>query len=593
MDNSFRKTSQHLLPYCKENNLVDGYDIYPVRDIGKGKIHRNIEKLFSFLPNKGLILIDGFAGTLFDPLIDRLSTLFTESGQDVPAFFDISSAFKEKSEIESMVAEFVGGDDPVFGKRTTLSLIDFFDPLKLESLRVAIEKKSVIVYGIGASLISKNAFIIYVDVPKNEIQFRSRAGVNTNIGTPCINPKHDYKRNYFVDWIVLNEHKKEILPLISIFIDGQRPEDITFISGNHLRQSLHEISTSVFRVRPWFEPGAWGGHWILNNVNGLNGDVPNYAWSFELITPENGLLLSSSGILLEFSFDLLMYQEGRKVLGDAYERFGYEFPIRFDFLDNFDGGNLSIQCHPLPEYMLKEFGELFTQEETYYIVDTKEEAVVYLGFREDIDPVTFRSELENSYLNAERVDIDKYVQKHRSHKHDLFLIPYGTIHGSGKNNFVLEISATPYIFTFKMYDWLRKDLDGMPRPINIARGMENLFFDRNGKKVSEELISKPVEICCGDDWIQEHLPTHPTHFYDVHRYSFKNRITIKTENKCHVLSLVEGTSILVVLKSGHKSRFNFIETFVIPAAAKEYTIINQSESRAVLVKAFVKDEKKK
>ena len=70
-------------------------------------------------------------------------------------------------------------------------------------------------------------------------------------------------------------------------------------------------------------------------------------------------------------------------------------------------------------------------------------------------------------------------------KHDHFLIPAGTIHCSGRDGVVLEISATPYIFTFKLWDWGRTGLDGRPRPIHLDHGLQNIDWSRRTRWVGK------------------------------------------------------------------------------------------------------------
>ncbi|QXV65605.1 class I mannose-6-phosphate isomerase [Mucilaginibacter sp. 21P] len=584
-----RKTQQFLMPaYLSDKpSEKNQYEIYPVEHLGDGKIFSGFSALADYIIDHKIVVIDGFGGVFWDRIQLGLQQCFDEKQLSVN-WISASDFLKNSKEVYKLVAPFLGEDNAVWGTKAKLELVDLFEP--------AITKQTPendfpinIMIGTGAALAGWDAPLIYVDLPKNEIQFRMRAGSITNLGSGEIaEPFKMYKRFYFVDWVLLNQHKKAILNRIEVVADAQWPETINWMFTKDLKIGLDKISRSVLRVRPWFEPGAWGGQWIKNHVSGLSKDVVNLAWSFELIVPENGLVFESNGNLLEVSFDTIMFTNNENVLGKHAAKFGDEFPIRFDFLDTYNGGNLSIQCHPKLEYIQENFGENITQDETYYILDCNNDASVYLGFQDTIDPAAFKSALEHSQVTSEAIDIEEYVQVHKANKHDLFLIPNGTVHSAGAGNLVLEISATPYIFTFKMYDWVRLDLDGKPRPINIDHAFKNLDFSRKGNNVQEELISKPQIIESEPGYQLIHLPTHKDHFYDVHRLEFDHSVNVKTDSTCHVMMLVEGQTVLLQTADGTQRQFAYAETFVVPAAADSYTLTNTGGGRAKVVKAFLK-----
>lgn len=591
-DEKWRSTMQPLLPkYISDDSGISDvdYNIMPFHKLGDGKIFNGYGSLAKWIIEQKTVLIDGYIGVFFDDIQAKIEQELNLSGFSVKWHYT-KDYLKAEGEIEKLVKPFLSEEEDVWGTKSNLILADFYNTPELLAIKKDEDKDINIVIGIGAALLTWNASVIYFDIPKNEIQYRMRAGSITNLGKVSAETSFSmYKRFYFVDWTVLNDYKSKLLDRILVVADGQWLDDVNWLFKADLAEGLRLMSHSVLRARPWFEKGVWGGQWMKEKINALNHDEVNYAWSFELITPENGLVFESNGNLMEVSFDFLMLFEYKAVLGKHAETFGAYFPIRFDFLDTFKGGNLSIQCHPSRSYIQEKFGEYITQDETYYILDCETDAKVYLGFQENIDPLAFRAVLEESQEMKKEIDIEKYVQSFPSRKHELFLIPNGTVHSSGINNMVLEISATPYIFTFKMYDWLSLDLNGNPRPINIEHAFNNLKFERKGKLVETELIAKPAVIAQGTDWKLVHLPTHKAHFYDVHRIDFETDVVMATEDGCHVLMLVEGSAIAIEIDGKVMNTFHYAETFIVPAATCSYKLINLGAQEAKVIKSFIKN----
>ncbi|MBW8683608.1 class I mannose-6-phosphate isomerase [Chitinophaga rhizophila] len=586
---NWRKSGQPLLPILQQP-AHEGYNIYPAHALGSNKIFKGYDSLAAWIATQQVVLIDGYTGIFWDNIQSSLDTILAEKGLRVK-WHTTASAMKEEADIQQLVAPFIGDADGVWGTRTSLVLTDFFDFKKLSAIQPDPAYDLNIIIGTGAALTATGSPVIYMDIPKNELQYRMRAGTALNLGSRQSEKQTEmYKRAYFVDWVVLNDYKQAIAPRIAVFADTQWGDTLTWISAGNLIAGITQLSRDTFRVRPWFEPGAWGGQWMKNHIPALPQEEVNLAWSFEMIVPENGVIFESDTYLFEIPFEWMMYFRHQYILGKHADIFRYEFPIRFDFLDTFDGGNLSIQCHPSLQYIRQQFGETFTQDETYYILDCKEGAGVYLGFTEDIDPAAFRQVLEDSQQSGQPVNITDYVQYHPAKKHDLFLIPNGTVHSAGADNLVLEISATPYIFTFKMYDWVRPGLDGKPRPINIDHAFRNLDFTRKGELVKDTLISSPVQIQQGHDWQLWQLPVHEQHFYEIQRIEIETLVSFDTHERCIILMLVQGTAIAVKTDNGEETVYQYAETFVIPAAASQYTLINKGPGKAKVVQSFLKHD---
>jgi hypothetical protein len=158
---------------------------------------------------------------------------------------------------------------------------------------------------------------------------------------------------------------------------------------------------------------------------------------------------------------------------------------------------------------------------------------------------------------------------------------------------VLEISATPYIFTFKLWDWGRVGLDGKPRPINIERGAEVIQWDRQPEWTKNNLINNIETLTVKDDCKEEQTGLHQLQFIETRRYWHSGTVTHQTNDGVHVLMIIEGQQALVESPQGLFEPFlaNYAEAFIIPANVKEYSIrpTGLSEGKEIgVIKAYVR-----
>lgn len=577
-----RATSQTLLNAATDlSRELPSYRLFPVNELIGGTMARGYDAFADALMAAPVVTIDGFSGVRWAVLRAGLDAALRARGVTA-CWIDVADAL---GDVEALAATVLFPGDPLFGRLYEGGLDAFFDTARLRTLQPAGGAIDII-YGCGATLAGWPGLLVHVDVPKNEIQYRARAGSVANLGLALALPaKEAYRRFYYLDWPALTRHRAAIAPCVGLFVDAQDDAAPSLANGAAVRDSLMRLGRGVVRPRPWFESGAWGGQWLKRNVAGVAQDVVNYAWSFEMITPENGVVLGDGADVLEVPFDLLMALAAPDILGDCAPRYGTFFPVRINLLDTIGGGNLSVQCHPSADTIAREFGEPIAQDETYYILEREPGSRVYLGLHEGVNVATFRAVLQA----GGEVDIDAYVGSFAAEPGDLFLIPHGAVHSAGRGCLVLEISSTPYLYTFKMYDWMRADLDGRPRPLNIERAFGSLDPQLAGTYARNHLRARPSVMAEGDGWRRVHLPTHAAHAHDITRLELRGAAEVATGGSFLACNVAEGGPVRVEA-GGVTQTFNRLETFCVAAAAGSARLTNLGEGEAHVMLAAMKPD---
>ena len=575
------------------NNRETTFEVYPTLELtaltsisgNDAIVSRLKEEIDKIEGSRKVVVFDYYHGTneevLLNGIINKLKP-------------DLIVASDKAKYPELIIQEKFGEyitDDRICGVFYWGGIEKFFDASSIASLNEEVEKVTglIVIYGVAATTVYANAdLVVYGNLSLQTIKDRYRNGLD-NWGTG--NFEEEYlrkeKRFSFVERIIQDKHKRNLLINEADFvIDCNRDADFVMVDRENYDAIMEGYFTNPIKMVPIFWEGIWGGDWS-KKVLGVGEGLKNTAWGITGHFDMQSVAARVGDSIFEFPANDLIEYDPKRVLGpQLWHLYGYRCPFHTNFLDTVGGGNLSLQVHPTMSYSQEVFNSPWGHYESYYILDGKEDASVYLGTKDGVKLPELVDAFEESQTTG-MFDDAKYINKFPAKKHDHFFIPGGTIHSAGVNTMTLEIDMFTFA-TFKLWDWGRVDYDGKPRPINIGHGKHVIQEEFQTAFAKDRLISKHTEIDRGIGWKKERTGTSPLEApMEVNRYWMSTSVCFDTKDSIILHVLVAGEqAVIESLDGGFKPMIlNYAESVFIPACIGQYVIkpFGKSEGKEIAV----------
>jgi hypothetical protein len=574
--------------------------------------------------NRPVVLaVDGFKGARFEAVVEAVRAALTTKGV-TSRVIDVSGLFKPPHELESLLREYERPDDPSYGRVYYGRMQDLMDP---EAVRKCVQEiqacqlrreggDAIILYGPGATagvLSGVCDRICYLDVVREQLIIRCEQNIVPPLGgnKPQGFP---WKRIYYVEYPVLNRHKKTALRNIDWYLDDNGPVLARCIPAEAYHRMISALAGIPIFFKVFYMPGTFGGKEFGERFAVEN--LPNTSWDYEISIGDNHLLVDpGNGLVLDIPFYNLIWEEPLRFLGPySSEAYPDHFPIAIYMQDgNMRDGHLPADLradykrthmphhlHPDTAYCREHFGEPLGRYETYYIVRADEGACTMHGFRDDADIDEYIAEVRRAAETGMEFDWRKYVYEHPSKTGELHQLPPGTVHGTGGRQIILEIDTNPSResteYSFYLYDYNRpnfnyatNDMTGAQAKLQIDHCLAVMRRNRRQKFMAKHARPEPVCVREGSDWREMSFPMYYNMPYQVNRAEFTTCYEDSTAGLFHCLALTKGERVRVWSKAA-PDRAVVIEdcdNIVLPAEFGEYVCENLTGVPCEIIKTFL------
>jgi len=213
------------------------------------------------------------------------------------------------------------------------------------------------------------------------------------------------------------------------------------------------------KLKPATKDYIWGGE-RLRLEYGVSSPKPVIAEAWMLSCNEAGASTIINGALAGKTLADALLSNTRETLGTNNADTDV-FPILIKLIDAKE--DLSIQVHPDNGYALAHGGDL-GKTEMWYVLDAREDAMLYYGFSRAVT----KEELRERILNN---TVTEVLNRVPVKKGDMFFIEAGTIHAIGKGIVIAEIQQNSDT-TYRVNDYDRTDAQGKKRELHIEKALD-------------------------------------------------------------------------------------------------------------------------
>ena len=286
--------------------------------------------------------------------------------------------------------------------------------------------------------------------------------------------------------------------------------------------------------------------WICSAVRAIN---PGHADPLEGIS-----LRAEDGT----PFDELLREHKKEYLGDRED-----LGVLVKFLDS--AIRLPMQVHPTRAFSQEHFGSPYGKAESWIILDTREDACIYFGFKDELGKQDFEALVRRS--ESDKECMTSVVNRVPVKAGDVFYVDAGIIHAIGAGCLILEIQE-PTDFTVQPERWCgdyRLNDREMYLGLEPSKALDCFHFRRYGSDVVASGKKEPVPEYRDDRLLVESLIGEAdTPCFSVKRYCLKGgSVSLSIPASIWVCTDGEG----VLQGDGYEKPVKKGDYFFLPAAA--------------------------